>query len=423
MKLQVEIVPLKDISAYPKNTKLHPDEQILQIVKSIQEFGFNDPIAIDAEGTIIEGHGRLLAAKELKLKQVPVIRLGHLSQEQAKAYRITHNKLTLNSDFDLELLKSEFEALQQADFDLELTGFTDEEINALLNPSTSGLTDPDEVPEAPVNPTSRLGDIWLLDKHRVCCGDSTKAEEVGKLTMGRKTQLCVTSPPYFVGKEYEKQSNEEDILKFINTISESIISYIDDSRRVIINCSTTAWSNITGGNVDYRLNLDWWQSAFRRLGWFTRSIRIWSKHGGLIHNSPKADIVDMHWEFLATFYNSKANYRGQNRVGGAESWSTLGVWDGIHGERQIVHSAPFPIIIPERFILIYSDIGEIIFDPFGGSGSTLIACEQTGRVCRMMEIEPCYIDVIVKRWQGFTGKKATLEGDGRTFDEMIKARS
>ncbi len=361
--LTVEIVDMEKVLPYAKNSKLHPDEQIEQIAASIREFGFNDPIAIDAEGVIVEGHGRLLAAAQLGFKQVPVIWLKHLSPEQAKGYRIAHNKLTLNSDFDTDL-GEEFKALLDADFDLELTGFSQEEIDALLNPPTEGLTDPDDVPEMPEKPITQTGDIWLLGEHRVMCGDSTKAEDVGKLMEGAMAVLMATDPPYGVayGVEQDREvkfgviaNDENDGIK-LQAFLENVFSVA--SKYLVNNAAWYLWhAHMTQGYFT--------AAAAAADVIFHRQI-IWVKPSLIMGRG------DYHWRHELCFYG----WIKGNRPPWYGDRKQDTVWE-VGRENNHIHPTQKPVELFERPLRFNTKLGQIAYDPFGGSGSTLIACEKT----------------------------------------------
>jgi len=398
----VERRKLTDLVKAPWNPRRMPEDQAATLRRSLAEFGTVEPIVVNkTTGHVVGGHMRLDALKELGEVETDVLVM-ELPEEREKALNIALNRIS--GQWDEERLGEPLKELQTSG-DVGLTGFSQEELADLLSQTVNeGLTDPDEIPEA-VETRCKTGDIWQLGEHRLLCGDSTKAEDAERLMNGQSADICVTSPPYWVGKEYEKEKSEEEILLFINVVSELIARNVLSGGRIVINTATTPWSHISG-KLDYHLTLDWWQNAFRKRGWLTRNIRIWLKHGGLFGLNPHSDLIDIHWEFLCAFWNPSGDYRGQNKVG--ESWALLGYWDDVPVTKQSEHSAPFNVEIPTRYLRLYSESSQICYEPFAGSGTTIIACEQLGRRCFAMEIDEHYCDVAIARWEKFTGKTAVL---------------
>ncbi|MBF0395758.1 MAG: site-specific DNA-methyltransferase [Desulfobacterales bacterium] len=390
-------MPLEDLKEYKNNTKLHPDEQIKQIAASIIEFGFNDPVAIDeVSSLIIEGHGRYLAAKELGMKEIPVIKLGHLTETQRRAYAIAHNKLTLNTGFDEELLRKEFEYLQNLDFDLELTGFNMDEIGDILVEDfeeKEGLCDEDEVPEAPKEAISKPGDLYILGNHRVMCGDSTKKEDVELLMGNLKADMVFTDPPYNVniqGGTAEKlkiQSDSmsaDDYMKFLIAIFTNYRLAVKDNASLYI-CHASLWQKDTEiamnkAGIDVRTQIIWAKNTF---AWGFGRYKFQHEPIFYSHIKEKSD----------EWYGDKTQ-------------STL--WEEKKPAANREHPTMKPVELVERALQNSSKSGDIVLDLFGGSGTTLIACEKKNRKCLMMEIDPIYCDVIIARWEKFTGKKAVL---------------
>lgn len=255
----------------------------------------------------------------------------------------------------------------------------------------------------------KTGQLWTLGEHRLLCGDSTKAEDVERVMGGRKAIMCVTSPPYWLGKDYEKEKTRNEVVAFQQAIVKAMDSGVDRNKsRIIINTGTYWKNRIDKGKPEFGLLLDEWIAAFRDFGWVCRHVRIWAKGGGPLHLSAHADLIDTHWEFIATFYDAKAVYGGQRKCG--QPWAQQGVWSDIPGaSMQEGHSAPFPVEIPFRNIMLYSDEGDKVYEPFSGSGTTIIACEQLSRKCRAIEIDPKYVAVALQRWADATGKTPTLE--------------
>jgi DNA modification methylase len=380
---QIEMVSIESLIPYAKNARTHSDEQVAQIAGSIKEFGFNNPVLVDADNSVIAGHGRLMAARKLGLTEVPVVKLEHLTESQRKAYVLADNRIALNSGWDTSMLTLELQDLKD-EIDLSLLGFDADELDAMLNPieETEGLTDEDSVPEVPVEPKTKLGDIYILGNHRLMCGDSTSIDAVEKLMDGDKADMVFTDPPY--GVDYKGINNDsrdglEDLLRgaFANylAVSKSGASiYCFHSDR----CA------------------DVFHTVFREYFHFSSMI-IWAKNSLTLSQT---DYQSQHEPCLYGWMNN-----------GSHSWYSdrkqTSVWK-FDKERFEGHTTPKPVGLVEKAITNSSKGGDIIIDLFGGSGSTMIASEKIGRQARIMELDPKYCDVIVKRWEDFTGKKATL---------------
>jgi DNA modification methylase len=382
---QVEKVLIEKLIPYARNARTHDEAQVSQIAASIKEFGFNNPILISDDYSIIAGHGRLAAARKLGLAEVPVIRLSHLSDTQRKAYVLADNRLALNAGWDNDLLKLELIELKAEDVDLEMLGFSVEELDGLLNAlePTEGLTDEDAVPEPPEEPITKPGDIWILGKHRLMCGDSTSVDAVDKLMQGQKADMVFTDPPYGVdykGINNDERSGLEDLL-----------------RQAFANYLTACKSGASCYVFHSDKCADIFHLVFREFFHFSSMI-IWAKNSLTLS---RTDYQSQHEPCLYGWMNngSHAFYGDRKQVS---------VWK-FDKERVVGHTTPKPVALIERAVHNSSKSDDIVIDLFGGSGSTLIACEKTGRSCRMMELDPKYCDVIVKRWEEFTGQKARLE--------------
>ena len=392
--MRIEQRPVAGLIPYVNNSRKHSDEQVAQIAASIKEFGWTNPILVDGANGIIAGHGRLMAARKLGMEAVPVIELAHLSEPQRKALIIADNKLAMNAEWDNDLLMLELGELLEGGFDLDLLGFGKDELDALLSPTeaTEGLTDEDAVPEPPAVPVTVLGDVWLLGKHRVMCGDSTSIDAVDKLMDGQKADMVNTDPPYGVSYQsnMRTKSAKFDLLKNDDVILEVV---------PIIEASSTGWVFIwTTWKV-----IDKWLENTKGFGFPTNMV-IWSKGGGGIGDLKKTFSTDYE---MALVFNRGAELCGK-RVGS--------VWKvGKDGAAEYKHPTQKPVALAEEAIDKTTHSGALVLDLFGGSGSTLIACEKTGRINRSMELDPKYVDVIIKRWQDFTGKTATLESTGQPF--------
>jgi DNA modification methylase len=372
-KKVTELIP------YVNNSRTHSDEQVAQIAASIKEFGWTNPILIDGDNGIIAGHGRLMAARKLGHKEVPTIELKDLTETQKKAYIIADNRLALNAGWDNEMLTIELNDLLADGFALDILGFDPKEIAALLEPEVvEGLTDEDAVPEVPEEPKTRLGDIYQLGRHRVMCGDSTSLSDVDTLMDGNKVHMVFTDPPYNVG--FNGRSGKHDVIKNDN------LSDSDFENFIIEVCNTIQavdpkvyyiWCNwnfygILQGKLDYKTCIVWAKNVF-------------GMGNGYRHQH----------EFC--LFNGKIDEEIKNE---SDLWS-------IKKDTKYVHPTQKPVALSVRAFGNHVKLLNVL-DLFGGSGSTLIGAEQTGRTAYLMELDPKYCDVIVKRWEDFTGKKAVL---------------
>jgi DNA modification methylase len=388
-KPQIEHLALDALVPYARNSRTHSPEQVAQIAGSIREFGFTNPVLIDADGGIIAGHGRVMAARKLGLAEVPCIRLGYLTETQKRAYIIADNKLALNAGWDEEALRLELGDLRAADVDLSLTGFAPDEIADLLAEKTEGETDPDEVPEPPVDPVSVLGDVWVMGKHRLMCGDSTSIDAVNKLMDGQKADMVFTDPPY--GFNYTKKSDGASIAndgsEFEQVIADALSLVQVDTAYVCGDVKTAgAFLRATSCLGEPKNCIVWVKPIQHRMHRYEpchELIWFWGDNG-----SP--------------FYG--ANVFEAKR------------------EIQKFHPTVKPVELVEYCLGSHKD-KKVVLDLFGGSGSTLIACEKTGRHARLMELDPRYCDVIIKRWQDFTGQQAIHEPTGKTFNGLSAAKA
>ena len=387
-------IKIESLIPYVNNARTHSDAQVAQIAGSIKEFGFNNPVLIDEESGIIAGHGRVLAARKLNLNTVPCIKLNHLSPAQRKAYILADNKLALNAGWDNDILRLELADLKELDIDTDLTGFTLDEI-AELNPNiTVGLTDEDAVPDVPETPITKLGDIYILGNHRLMCGDSTSIDAVEKLMDGAKADMVFTDPPYGVsytgGLQNSKDGLKGDAREMIK--NDDIDLYEDAVTIASIYCHGAVFM-FYADTVPFGL-----YRGIENVGGEVVALLIWKKKGG--YGALGASYKPNHepcviWKKK----NDRLNFIG--------STSENRIWEEDKDGINKLHPTQKPVAIPKRAIGNHK--ADIVLDMFGGSGSTLIACEELGRKARVMEIDPKYCDVIVKRWEDFTGKKAVLE--------------
>jgi site-specific DNA-methyltransferase (adenine-specific) len=404
----IEKISIDKLIPYANNARTHSDEQVAQIAASIREFGFNNPVLIAENDTIIAGHGRVLAARKLNLLEVPCLRLSHLTETQRKAYILADNKLALNAGWENNLLSLELTELADSGFDITLTGFTQEEMDALKPIEvTEGLTDEDAVPEVPEEPVTRLGDVWLLGKHRVMCGDSTSIEALETLCSGQLIDMWLTDPPYNVA--YEGKTKDALTIKN-DSMGDS------EFRQFLRDCYVAADAVMKPGAVFYIWHADSegynFRGAANDAGWKVRQCLVWKKQTMVMGRQ------DYHWKHEPCLYGWKD---GAGHLWASDRKQTT-ILEFDRPSRSGEHPTMKPVALFEYQMLNNTKGGDVVLDSFGGSGTTLIAAEKNGRVARLMELDPKYCDVIVKRWQDFTGKKATLESDGREFDEVGEKR-
>lgn len=406
--LQLQYLSIERLIPYARNSRTHSDAQVAQIAASIREFGFTNPVLVDEQGGIIAGHGRVLAARKLGLVEVPTIELAGLTEAQRRAYIIADNKLALNAGWDDEMLRVEFDALKELDFDLSLTGFDIDEIDALMPEEVSpGLTDEDAVPEVPAEPVTVLGDVWVLGKHRLMCGDSTSIESLEKLCNDQLVDMWLTDPPYNVAYE----GKTKDALKIQNdSMSDG------DFRQFLRDCYVAADAVMKPGSVFYIWHADSegynFRGAAMDAGWKVRQCLIWKKQTMVMGRQ------DYHWKHEPCLYGWK---EGAGHLWAADRKQTT-ILEFDRPFRNAEHPTMKPVELFEYQMLNNTKGGDIVLDSFGGSGTTAIAAEKNGRVARLMELDPKYCDVIVKRWQEFTGKTATLASTGQTFNEVAGGR-
>ncbi|SDR40001.1 site-specific DNA-methyltransferase [Pseudovibrio sp. Tun.PSC04-5.I4] len=444
--MQVEMMPIAALVPYARNARTHPDWQITQIASSIAEFGFTNPILVGADNDIIAGHGRLLAAQRLELKQVPAIRLAHLSEVQRRALIIADNRIAENAGWDDALLREELAALSDDSFDLDVLGFSDEELGDLLGFGSENAPplphgDEDHVPSPDPVHASVPGAIWLIGGHRVMCGDSTTMEQMSALCAGKLVDAVWTDPPYNVNYEGAAGKIKND------NLSRGAF------RKLLLDAFSCAASVMRSGAPIYVAHSETEGRSFRRAfveaGFKLSSCLIWVKPALVIGHA------DYQWRHEPILYGWKLGashswYGGRTNttVFEADGKSLRVMPDGslqidlgdqvvivegkhmsmrsadstvIHHDKPIrsaEHPTMKPVSLIQQMLENSTKQGDLVLDPFGGSGSTLIACEKMGRKARLLELDPKYCDVIVARWQEYTGQKATLLGDGRSFDEI-----
>lgn len=401
---------ISELVNYEKNARLHSEKQIDQIADSIKNFGFNDPIEIDNNNVIVSGHARLQAAIKLGLKEVPVIVHEHMDDVKKKAYILAANRLAMSSSWDNELLQSEMMDLNRNDFDLLLTGFSGEEINDILNPDIleSRLVDENEVDDIEEgDPITKQGDLWILGDHRLLCGSSTVETDVDRLLRGQKPNTMITDPPYGVKYEASWRAQAKGRKK---TEREQTSNLMNDDQ--------ADWYDayvLFPGSVAYV----WHASSFtdvvmdglRRAGFEIKQQIIWNKN---IHALSRSDY---HYKHEPCWYAVKKG-ADRNWIGGR---TQMTVWDvqTVQSEKdKTSHPTQKPVEIYMRSIKHHTNPGEYIYDPFGGSGTLIIACEKSMRRALTMELDPKFCDVIIKRFLKFSGKTAILESTGESFEEI-----
>jgi len=401
---EIERVSIEALIPFARNSRTYSDEQVAQIAASIKEFGFTNPVLIDKDGGIIAGHGRVMAARKLKLAEVPCIRLSHLSPTQIRALVIADNKLALNAGWDNEMLALEFKDLMDQGFDVELIGFSQDEIDALMPEELpEGLTDPDDAPPVPVDPVTVQGDVWVMGKHRLLCGDSTSIADLERLCDGQPVDMWLTDPPYNVA--YEGGTKEKLTIK-----NDSMGD--DQFRQFLRDAYTAADAVMKAGAVFYIWHADSegynFRGAAKDAGWTVRQCLIWKKSSLVLGRQ------DYQWQHEPCLYGWK---EGSGHLWASDRKQTT-ILEFDKPVRNGEHPTMKPVALFEYQLLNNTKGGDVVLDSFGGSGTTLIAAEKNGRVARLMELDPKYCDVIVTRWQEFTGHEAVHEASGKTFAEV-----
>lgn len=410
---KIEQWPTAKLLPYARNARTHSEEQVAQIAASIAEFGFTNPILAGADGVIVAGHGRLAAAHKLGLALVPVVILEHLSPTQRRALVIADNRIAENAGWDEAMLRIELVTLQDDDFDVSLTGFDADALADLLadeDGNGDGETDDDAVPEITETPISRPGDVWLLDGHRLLCGDSTKTECFEQLLQGEQVDMVFTDPPYNVNYANTAKDKMRGTNRAIlnDNLGDGFYDFLLAALTpTIANCRGGIYVAMSSSELDVL------QSAFREAGGKWSTFVIWAKN---------------------TFTLGRSDYQRQYEPilygwpeGATRHWcgdrDQSDVWQIKKPHKNDLHPTMKPVELVERAIRNSSRPGNVVLDPFGGSGTTLIAAEKSGRLARLIELDPKYVDVIVRRWQDWTGKQATRESDGLAFDDQAASDS
>ena len=456
--LNVDYRKVETLIPYARNPRTHSDAQVAKIAASIVEYGWTNPVLVDGDNGVIAGHGRLAAARKLGLDEVPVIELGHLTPAQKRAYVISDNRLALEAGWDEELLALELAELSEAGYDLALTGFDESEIDALLADETTGGDGEqeeagddsvDDIPETPKIPVSRIGDVWALGVHRLICGDAADASVIATLMQGERARLCFTSPPYGNQRDYTTGGIAD-----WDALMRGVFAQLPmaDDAQVLVNLGLIHRDNEFVPYWDGWLG--WMRTqAWRRFAWY-----VWDQGPGMPGDWAGRFAPSFEFVFHFNRASRKPNkivpckHAGQESHLRADGSSTamrskegeVGGWTHAGQPTQdtripdsvirvmrhkgkigqdIDHPAVFPVALPQFVIEAYSDDGDLVFEPFGGSGTTMLAAQRTARVCRSVEIAPEYVDVAVRRFQqNHPDVPVTLLATGQSFDEVAAER-
>jgi DNA modification methylase len=409
---RIELWPIDRLRPYERNPRTHSDAQVNQIAASMVEFGWTNPVLVDEQGGILAGHGRLLAARKLGLAEVPVIRFEHLSEAQKRAYLIADNQLALQAGWDDALLAEELAWLREERFDLDLMGFDASELERLLaiadGDSASDETE-DAVPEPPEDPVSRPGDLWVLGNHRLLCGDATILADVERVLGGQLADMTFCDPPYNV--DYANSPKDKLRGKHRPILNDALgggfEAFLYDACVNILSVTKGACYICMSSSELHTL-----QRAFATAGGKWSTFIIWAKNTFTLG---RADYQRQYEPMLYGWKEGSDHYWCGARDQGD-------VWFFDKPVRNDLHPTMKPVALVERAIRNSSKSRDIVLDPFGGSGSTLIACEKTGRQARLVELDPKYVDVIILRWQEFSGGTANLDSDGRSYEEIAAGR-
>lgn len=405
-EMSVQHWPLSKIKEYEGNPRKN-DHAVDQTAAAIKEFGFRVPVIAKSDGTMIDGHLRLKAARKLGLKTIPVVLADDLTEAQIKAFRISVNQIANIADWDFDLLRIELGELESLDFDLGVIGFDVGELTDLMFEETEGLTDEDAVPSAPAQPVTIEGDVWLLGRHRLLCGDSTSIDAVQRLCEGQLVDLWITDPPYNVN--------------YVGGTSKALTIQNDDMsdenfRQFLTDAYTAADASMKAGAVFYIWHADSqgynFRGAAHDMGWQIRQCLIWKKQSMVMGRQ------DYHWKHEPCLYGWKG--------GAGHLWATdrkqTTILEFDRPSKNIEHPTMKPVQLFEYQVMNNTKGSDIVLDSFAGSGTTAIVCEKSGRIARLMELDPKYCDVIINRWQEYTDQTATLASTGDTYDNLKAER-
>lgn len=474
-KMKITDIKVSELIPFANNARTHSDEQVAEIAASIREFGFTNPVLIDGENGIIAGHGRLLAARKLKMKTVPCIELSHLTEIQKRAYILADNRLAEKAGWDFDLVSLELSDLVDMDFDIGLTGFDD----SFLLPGNAGpleSTDDTEAPEPPAIPTTMKGDVWIMGDHRIMCGDCRDTDDMKKLMGDDLINVAVTSPPYAEQREYDQASGFKPIhpdqyVEWFSTVAKNIGDRLAAGGSYFLNIKPPSMgldthlyvmdlviAHVREWNWHFATEFSWERSGvpkqvtqrfknqfepiyqFVKGEWKMRPMSVrkesksvpvargkgvgsttWSeKQGGGIGSALRKEGIEDDTNVANRQGHISAVFGTDTVEGLAYPGNRLPTFSGSH--QALGHSAAFPIGLPEFFVMAYTDENDVVFDPFSGSGSTVMAAEIRNRIGRGMELSPIYVDVSVMRWQALTGMDAVLESTGQTFRDLVNER-
>jgi len=410
---KIEQWPIAKLLPYARNARTHSDDQVAQIAASIAEFGFTNPILAGSDGVIVAGHGRLAAAQKLGMEVVPVVVLDHLSPTQRRALVIADNRIAENAGWDDAMLRIEIASLQDDDFDVSLTGFDADALAELMagdEPDGEGETDDDAVPEVSETPVSRPGDVWLLGGHRLLCGDSTVIESYDRLLDGEQVDMVFTDPPYNVNyaNSAKDKMRGKDRAILNDNLGDGFYDFLLAALApTIAHCRGGIYVAMSSSELDVL------QAAFRAAGGKWSTFIIWAKNTFTLG---RADYQRQYEPILYGWPEGEQRHWCGDRDQG-DGWNIK------KPQKNDLHPTMKPVELVERAIRNSSRPGNVVLDPFGGSGTTLIAAEKSGRLARLIELDPKYVDVIVRRWQDWTGKQATRELDGALFDDQAASDS
>ena len=404
--MPLEHWPLDRFKPYDRNPRRWGDGVVARMARAVKDFGFRVPVLAKSDGSMIDGHLRLAAAVSLNLATVPVLIADDMTPAQIKAFRISVNQAATWADWDFDLLAAEIGELKELDFDLGSLGFDDDEMANILNRGNDGMTDPDDVPEAPAEPVTMLGDVWVLGGHRLACGDSTNADTVQKLLGGVRPHLMVTDPPY--GVEYDANWRNERARTCEGMGNRAVGKVLNDDQANW----REAWA-LFSGDVAYVWHADLRArqvvESLEAAGFEMRAQIIWAKQQFAVGRG------DYHFKHEPCWYAVRKGKRGH----WAADRKQTTLWDIDKPQKsETGHSTQKPIECMKRPIENNSKPGDAVYEPFSGSGTTIIAGEMTGRRVFAIELSPAYVDVAIIRWQGFVGQKATLESTGQTFAQV-----
>lgn len=396
---------------YASNSRIHSEKQVNEIIASIKEWGFTNPILIDESDGVIAGHGRILAANKMGLKEVPCIIMSGLTEGQKKAYVIADNQLALNAGWDEELLAAELRSLKELDFNLDLLAFDENFLDELLSTDEYDHDAADEIPPEPTAIITYPGDVWLLGNHRLMCGSSTVAKDVEKLLAGEQPNTMLTDPPYGIKYEAGARAEAKGSKK---TARENTSSLMNDDKddwyeayKLFPGTVAYVWHAAMHAHVV--------QDGLKRAGFELKQQIIWNKNVHILSRS------DYHWKHEPCWYAVRDN-KNRNWKGGRTQKTVWDVPAVIYEDDKTPHPTQKPVELYVRPLECHTSPGEYVYEPFGGSGSGLIACEVTDRRCLCMELDPKFVDVIITRWQRLTEKQATLQASGKNYEDVSKER-